>query len=259
MRLAVLALVAGCGRLGFGDATAGDAATADARPDAAPCTGTGNDDDDDGLVDACDPCPYLPGTAADADGDGVGDACDPSAGADHFVLFDPFTSSVLDPRWMNSGPVTVGQSAARFDARGTVVFLAYQDVPDTTEVALRGAIGEVASGVQQFSVQFGELSKPDAEYCEVYGDPGTELKITRLVGDTFSGIGSTPISPLAPGPFSLRFRHSAAGFWCELVTGGKTYVAEGPGDYAEPRSFTYMQFAELLVTVDSFVEVEPQP
>ncbi len=256
--LAVLGLLAGCGRLGFGETT--DGGTSDgARRDAAACVGSGNDDDGDGLVDACDPCPHLAGTAADADGDGVGDACDPSPGPDRFVLFDPFVGNTFDPRWQTGGTVTAGASVARFDARGGLAYLAYEDVPGITEVGFRGTILEVSTGVQQFSVQFGEITKPDAEYCEVYGNPGTEMKITRLVGTDFSSIGSTPITPLAPGPFSMRFRHTATGFSCELVTGNQTYVVQGSGDYAEPRSFTYLQFGEFLVTVDAFAEVEPGP
>ena len=175
------------------------------------------------------------------------------------MLFDPFVGTTFDPRWSIGGTVTAGASVARFDARSGFAYLAYDDVPAITEVGFRGTIVEVAGGVHQFSVQFGETTKPDAEYCEVYGNPGLELKITRLVGTDYSLIGSAPISALAPGPVSMRFRHTANGFSCELANGGQTYLAEGAGDCAEPRSFTYLQFSQFLVTVDAFVEVEPAP
>lgn len=82
-------LVAGCGRIEFGEVVAADAGL------------LGHDEDGDGITDALDPCPHVGGDAADADGDGVGDACDPAPaiGGERFRVFStlqagdhPFTS-----------------------------------------------------------------------------------------------------------------------------------------------------------------------
>lgn len=260
MRSLLFGVLAGCGRFGFdpGIDPGGDGSiTGDARLDALACTMAGNDDDGDGLVDTCDPCPYLAGNAGDADGDGVGDACDPTGNNDRFVIFDPFVGATLDARWTAAGDVTLGSSTVRFD--GGAPSLGYATVPATTEAAMRGTIAEIRAGIHMLSVQFGEITNPDAEYCEVYGNPGMLLKITRATGVNYDSIAETPIPALAPGPFALRFRHSAAGFWCELATNGQTYTASGTGTFAEPRSFTYMQFSSMLVTVDAFAEIAPAP
>jgi Thrombospondin type 3 repeat len=259
--LLLFGMLAACGRFGFDGSPATDGDVIDGRAvlDAAPCTAIGNDDDNDGVVDACDACPYLPNAEADADGDGVGDACDPTGANESMTIFDPFTGSAFDPRWTVGGDVTIGNSVARFDSRGGIAFLAYSDVPDTTEIAIRGTILEIAPGDKQLSLQFGEQTNPDAEYCEVYGDPGEGLKLTRAVGSTYSSFDFVATPALATGPFVMRFRHSAAGFACELTMGGQTYAAAGVGGFVEPRSLTYIQFINMLVTVDSFVEIEPAP
>ncbi len=260
MRSLLFGVLAGCGRFGFdsGIDPGGDGSiTGDARPDALACTMAGNDDDDDGLVDACDPCAYLPGDDSDGDGDGVGDACDPTSDGDRFVIFDPFLGNGFDARWTSAGDVTIASSVARFD--GGAPSLGYVTVPATTEVAIRGTIVTIYAGIKMVSLQFGETGVADAEYCEVYGDPATELKITRQVGVGFEGIGQTAIPGLVPGPFVMRFRHSSAGFWCELAMGGQIYTASGAETYAEPRAFTYMQFGGMLVTVDAFAEIGPAP
>lgn len=255
---ALLAGNGGCGRLGFTTLT-DDTSSADGGTDATACVAVGNDDDSDGIDDGCDPCPHVAGDRGDADRDGVGDACDPSAGAERFVLFDPFLGNAFDPRWSSNGPVTIGQSVARLDGRAGLPLLAYKTTPANTEIAITGTIVEIALGTQFLSLQFGDLVGADAEYCEVYGAPATELKITREVGTSFFGIAMTPITPLQPGPFTLRFRHSAAGFSCELTSGGQTYRAEGPGTYLVPRKLSYLQFQAFLVDVASFVELELAP
>lgn len=80
--------VAGCGRIGFGDASVDSsiAAVSCGRPL------TGHDEDGDHLDDACDPCPHIPGPNDAAEvGQPVGSACDPGlTGAQRieFVSFD---------------------------------------------------------------------------------------------------------------------------------------------------------------------------
>jgi hypothetical protein len=88
VRLALVVMLVGCGRLDF-DARSADATLApnDAKP-----TCAGHDEDGDGYGDACDDCPVDPDPdQADRDGDGVGDACDPfpHQPGDRLARFEP--------------------------------------------------------------------------------------------------------------------------------------------------------------------------
>jgi len=95
VRLAVVvAMLAGCGRLGFDDRSV-DGAPSDAKP-----TCGGHDEDGDGYGDACDDCPVDPDPdQADRDGDGVGDVCDPfpDSPGDRLAVFMPNTDAASDP------------------------------------------------------------------------------------------------------------------------------------------------------------------
>lgn len=108
-RLAVLVLVAGCGRVAFDART--DAATDAAGFDARICVANDpNDEDGDGLSDTCDPCPHEPsGLAEDTDNDGVGDACDPEIEnpRQRIRFFDGFNADL--PEWDTNDPVVGGQ------------------------------------------------------------------------------------------------------------------------------------------------------
>jgi hypothetical protein len=76
-RLALLLVLVGCGRVGFGTSPliTDDAATDGPVTDGPPA---GNDEDGDGVSDGSDTCPHLIGAQTDGDGDGVGDLCDPN-------------------------------------------------------------------------------------------------------------------------------------------------------------------------------------
>ncbi len=124
----------------------------DAPTDARLCLGP--DEDGDGVVDACDPCPFTsPGGEGDADGDGVGDRCDPrdagGAGQERLVLFDGFRTG---SRW---SPELQGQWAIQQSGTGQastldlgVNWLRWTvpvGVPDSLLVAARVRVMEVTS------------------------------------------------------------------------------------------------------------------
>jgi hypothetical protein len=63
-----------------------------------------HDEDDDGIGDACDPCPGIQEFGDDADGDGLGDICDPirsTTGKNSRIAFDGFET--LLPDWQATG------------------------------------------------------------------------------------------------------------------------------------------------------------
>jgi hypothetical protein len=123
-------------------ASPNDAASPDLPPEVAPpaCPAT-NDEDGDGVGDACDNCPAdinpdqanVMETSAGVAADGLGDVCDPrpTQSGDSLLFFDGFASSTLDPAW------TADRSVFSV-AGGTLVF----DRPgDTTARSLQRGMG----------------------------------------------------------------------------------------------------------------------
>jgi hypothetical protein len=58
----------------------------DDPPDGHPCVAVGHDEDNDGLDDGCDPCPFDTNNSGDDDHDGIALACDPDPTVPNRVL-----------------------------------------------------------------------------------------------------------------------------------------------------------------------------
>lgn len=199
MRVAVL-LLAGCGRLGFGDVPVDDApadGVADTPTDTRPCVPLGHDDDADGIDDSCDVCPHLPADSADRDGDGVGDACDPNpdTATERIVRYEPFRSLPGDFVVLGPAP-TFDDAGAQFDTRVTAVTLQHTVVPanDAFRIGLRLGAGRPAPNERQITIAMYE--DPGYYYCELY-DNGTfnVLAFTRTFdGASFASLAQADLT-----------------------------------------------------------------
>jgi hypothetical protein len=249
----VLLALAACGRLQF------EAVRETPPPDAsAECTGTGNDDDGDGIVDACDGCPSRPDPAQlDADQDAVGDACDPSPLADRISVFDPFLGSTLAARWDAGGASSVAQSQLRLTALQSTSWIGYPGNPSGTTLEVRGRVAALgASSTRQLSLQYGTLNAADdGEYCELFGGALSDLRITRLENGEFSALSNTVDVPVVEGPFTLRFGNAPTGMACELEMGNKRYTVTTTTRLPPMRAYTYYQVIDLDVVTDNFLEI----
>ncbi len=240
------------------DATA-DALDAVDAVDAPACNGSGPDDDGDGRPDTCDVCPHIPDPSQlDSDGDGVGDACDPSSSRHRIVAFDPFAGTTLDARWRLFGiPVAIADSGVRLDSRTGTTAIGYDATITNTEIAMRGRIHTIGVSPRQVALLFATPPTGTTEYCEIYDDGPVLLKLMRaLDGDAFETLEVTALPPLAPGELTLRFRHDANGFSCDLVLDGASYRVTAPGDFERPRTVNVVQTISVDATVESYAEIE---
>ncbi|MBP9205694.1 MAG: hypothetical protein KBG28_17105 [Kofleriaceae bacterium] len=271
--LVLVLTLAGCGRFGFatgtGDAPVGAAADGNSPAGDAPamvCVApVGNDDDEDGIDDACDGCPHLAdGAQVDGDGDGVGDVCDRSPGDDRVVRFDPFLSAALEERWsVVLGAWTVAASQARLDgAGGGLGRLGHAHAGGPIVAVARGAVVATGAGAPvQLSIQLGQSGNEEADYCEVYGDPNQP----RLKASVYDGVGfieraAILLPALTPGPFALALiDDGAAGWRCQFVRPSGASEISSATPVAAGRDLLYLQFAEVTVELASYGEVVPAP
>ncbi|MDB4959565.1 MAG: Cartilage oligomeric matrix protein precursor [Myxococcales bacterium] len=254
----LLTMVAGCGRFGFGDRTASDAANDSMRAgDARPCIAVGHDEDTDGIDDACDLCPHLADPAqTDSDGDGVGDACDPRPGlADHIVMFDPMIGPRTD--WTYAGAETfVGDS---LDVAGVANSVGEHLVtPPAIELFdLGGVVSAVGAGARQLSWQVTPTVGQASNYCELYEAPALELNYVY----TLDGIGRTHVQ-VTPIPGSLTGVPIRFALWlhppaldCIAFVNGMMYTAGGQLPAGVAREQVFLAANNLDVQIRSFVRI----
>lgn len=196
-RVALLIVVASCGRFGFDPTSAPDAPPA--------CLEIGHDEDGDGVDDACDVCPHIPDPQLDTDGDGVGDACDPNPteAIDKILFFDSFATP--NAAWTFTMPPTYDADDLVVDATNAGYFAAiWAHLPSTDVFEIGATITGNDSGSQQIAV----LADDPVHYyyAELYtgGPGGGALALTSTHDDvTFDRLVMTQAPPLVP-PGELR-------------------------------------------------------
>jgi hypothetical protein len=141
----------------------GSDAAIDASEDAVPCVAPNQDDEDnDGVFDACDNCPHvaqLPDERGDNDVDGVGNLCDPNPGKrDMQILFAGFQELPSGFETKGAGAWTLGNGAVTFSggvANGDYLAsfgLAHREVTIDTAATLVAAPPLGTTGSQSFGV-----------------------------------------------------------------------------------------------------------
>lgn len=219
---------------------------------------TGNDDDGDGSDDGCDVCPFGGAGAADVDGDGdgVGDGCDPSPGGDRLAVFDPFTGDTLDPRWRVTAGVALTNSRLEFIGSGATA-AGYLADPSRSAASFRGTLTRVGTSTErQISIQFGEATAPDADYCEVFGT-APRFKLSRLTASGFEELAALDLAAVGAGPVAMELRATATSISCTAIippsTQPVTLTVARP--LAKAWTFIYMQMIDTDAAIDNYAEV----
>ena len=194
-------VLAGC-RWNFGQSDADAPPADDVGADTPVCASAVHDEDNDGIDDACDPCPHLFGSAGDADRDGVGDACDPQPdlARQRIAFFDSFTAArgewvlsnltlaqdMLHATSMSPatsyGSLMLPTSDVRIIAKGTVR-AAY--VPTPHGIAL--SFGFNAGGANYHYVQFYDI-----------GGANGAIDIAKAEGGSYPSLTSTTYAGTLP-------------------------------------------------------------
>jgi Thrombospondin type 3 repeat len=243
----VLAIVAGCGRVGFGTGE---------------CAAVGHDEDGDGIDDACDNCPHIPNVdQADADGDGVGDVCDPQpfVAAERIALFDPFIER--RPEWTFHG-TAIPQFATdqlHVDTRAAEFTMDLAEVPANDHYALAGTLGGDAGG-QQVTL-FLHADSLAHYYCELYqGAPDNVVFDLAYTVDGIqyaTGMQKHMQTPLANGAFSLALDNRPPHVTCETAwPPSGTSVDPIPSDIAA--TYVGIQVTHLDAALDYFVWIHTE-
>lgn len=146
------------------------------KPRPVGCDSSGNDDDGDGIADACDDCPGTPDPGQlDSDGDGVGDACDPNptTAGDYLVRFVSFTEPDIAALWaIPAGGWGFGASAMTTTSNdGLATWTLSQPSPPYTFEARIVLAAPIAIGVVSLFV---DVHANAGNGCEIEGFAGTD-------------------------------------------------------------------------------------
>jgi len=228
----VLAVLAGCGRLGFDGVTdAAVDAPADAPAiDARVCVNpVGHDEDADSLDDACDNCPHAANLdQRDEDGDDVGSACDYTPGVQQLTLFDPFLAARSE--WIYGGAITFANDTMIMPGVGDSLGAYLVAAPGADVFVTGGVIDRAGAGSRQFSLQLDEPAGTAAYYCELY-DNGASLTLNfqyTFDGSAFMNVANAPIpGRLDAGAVEMVLVHAPPNMVCLATWKGTQYVAPG--------------------------------
>jgi hypothetical protein len=201
----LLLLLAACGRIGFGEAPA---------PEAATCAAVGHDEDLDGIDDACDVCPQLADAAQlDRDGDRVGDGCDPHPDEprDQIAAFDPFTSQRPEWTFPGSQPTFTGDSMIG-DARTRQFRADRAGVPTTDSYTFVLRIGDASPdpSAQKQVALYALESDDQVYYCDLDDNRSGTLWAQSFTYDGVAfdaGETSELTGPLANGDAIVTLDH----------------------------------------------------
>lgn len=229
--IALVLVLAGCGRLGFDPVADG--------PDARPCNPVGHDEDQDGVDDACDVCPQLASDATDSDHDGVGDACDlHPAEPDTRVVFQPFHD--LGPFTVSGNGITTDGESVSIPGVGDSLGLVLVGDPPRGSYELGGIATDIgATNARQYSIQTHNSSGAGSYYCELY-DPadgsGFFFSLTYTYDDVSHAMADQLVftGELQPGAFRMVLDNTRPDVGCFLEYQGGSYELRGtiPGDLA---------------------------
>lgn len=258
--LAVLVTLPACGRVGFDgmDATTFADANADAGDAAAVCVPVGNDDDSDGVDDACDDCPHLSGAQLDTDGDGVGDRCDPNptVPTERIAWFEPFVGA-LAPEWHSNGVGGIsGSTFSVSDATGAID-RPYADTSDTFSFV--GRYTDTTTG-QGFQAQI-RGSGATFYYCEVHDFPSTpNVQLTYYNGATYDSLAyhALATTDLDGATFSVTFTHTPTTVGCDVELPQDSVQMSAPVPAGIAPTSIHFVFTGGALTVDSLIDVRTE-
>lgn len=230
MRIAIVTLLAACGRVGFDGL----------EPDGGP---TGHDEDQDGVADTEDVCPHRADDQRDQDADGVGDACDPEPANPRQSLrfFDGFDTD--RPEWRIAPPVA-GDALPLSD-----VSTAELEMPTRNLlVEVSGEVTAVYAGRRnQFFVA--ARSPDEQEYVEIIDlDAGRRRTLMHFGDPDYTPYAEEfEAEPVVTGPVTMQLELYDDRVAARTEYAGLPVVQAGPSLSTQPGTtlFVYVDGVDL--------------
>lgn len=181
------------GRTGECAATTDDAGSGSSTDATDAQTGVA-DEDNDGILDADDPCP-ISANNTDTDGDGVGDPCEPLAGGtDQIIRFEGFHGTSFPVDAVIVGDWTISGGKARNTSGATVA--SSVTFPITSALSLRETIFVRVTVDGQFSTPTDPTGAGVVTRANAAGTQGIQCGIGR---DAISGTDHLLLVKVATG------------------------------------------------------------
>ena len=248
----MLAVLAGCGRIGFDQGTRVDSGGIDGTP----CDPVGHDEDSDSFDDACDVCPQLADDQRDTDLDRVGDACDVAATNQERVFFDPFTSA--RPEWTFDSRVTYQTDSVGLPGVADSIGIQLNGAPGRTVLEVGGRVTAAGVGSRQAAIHIGEEVGSNNYYCELFDGTGSLFLILTHTPDDimFTNIDGVQIGGiLDSGTYRLSFVHTPPDLHCIATWNGTRYEVGGPAPTGVPTEVMYVSVNNIDTELDYFVRL----